>query len=148
MISSHRLVIASVILTSLVLLAAGGSEPKKSASKKDIPHASVTDSHGLQFADIAQSAGLRFLHNNGAFGKKYLPEALGPGCAFIDYDNDGYPDVLLINGKGWPGHEGAGGNALRLYHNNRNGTFTDVTASSGLGLSIYGIGGGIRDLDK
>ena len=58
----------------------------------------------IGFRDITAQAGIRYTHNNGAFGKKYLPETMGPGCAFIDYDNDGYPDVLLINGQDWPGH--------------------------------------------
>ena len=57
-----------------------------------------------RFVDMTGLAGIRFIHNNGAFGKKYLPETLGPGCAFIDFDNDGWPDILLVNGKDWPGH--------------------------------------------
>ena len=47
----------------------------------------------IKFRDITAQAGIRFTHNNGAFGKKWLPETMGPGCAFIDYDNDGYPDM-------------------------------------------------------
>ena len=103
---------------------------------------------GAAFVDITQAAGIRFIHNNGAFGKKYLPETLGPGCAFIDYDNDGYPDILLINGQDWPGHPTSRRSTLKLYHNNRNGTFTDVTAGSGLGISIYGLGVAIGDYDN
>ena len=53
----------------------------------------------IRFRDITAQAGIRFTHNNGAFGKKWLPETMGPGCAFIDYDNDGYPDILLVNGE-------------------------------------------------
>src|SRR5499433_2061105 len=62
----------------------------------------------VRFTDITQLSGIHFTHNNGAFGAKYLPETLGPGCAFIDYDNDGYPDILLINGQAWPGHAASG----------------------------------------
>src|SRR5256885_15609921 len=76
----------------------------------------------VTFRDITAQAGIHFTHNNGAFGKKYLPETMGPGCAFIDYDNDGWPDVLLVNGANWPGHPGAQSTA-KLYHNNHNGTF-------------------------
>ncbi|MGC2695923.1 MAG: CRTAC1 family protein [Candidatus Angelobacter sp.] len=135
----------------IAFLAATGrtpEPPKKPAHKADIPHTSVAGPRALQFADITQSSGIRFVHKNGAFGKKYLPEALGPGCAFIDYDNDGYPDILLVNGKGWSGHEEPGGGTLKLYHNNRNGTFTDVTAAAGLGLSVYGMGVAIGDYDN
>src|SRR5689334_6812370 len=81
----------------------------------------------IHFADITAKAGIHFTHNNGAFGKKWLPETMGPGCAFIDYDNDGYPDILLINGDDFPGHAHGGATTLKLYHNNQNGTFTDVT---------------------
>jgi hypothetical protein len=102
---------------------------------------------GIRFTDITQSAGIRFVHNNGAFGAKYLPETLGPGCAFIDYDNDGYPDILLVNGEDWPGHHRAA-STLKLYHNNRNGTFTDVTAKAGLAISLYGMGVAIGDYDN
>jgi hypothetical protein len=135
----------------MALLTTAGGVPrpaKKPANKADIPRISVTGRQGLQFADVTQSSGIRFVHKNGAFGKKYLPEALGPGCAFIDYDNDGYPDILLINGKGWPGHEEPSGSTLKLYHNNRNGTFTDVTAAAGLALSVYGMGVAIGDYDN
>jgi len=141
---SRRLL--SVLVVLAIVCFAVAATPPKSASKAD-PHSPALP-HRPQFADITQSAGIRFVHNNGSFGQKYLPEALGPGCAFIDYDNDGYPDMLLVNGKGWPGHEGAGGNGLRLYHNNRNGTFTDVTAMAGLRLSIYGMGVAIGDYDN
>ena len=68
----------------------------------------LNSAHGQQitFRDITAQAGLHFLHNNGAFGKKWLPETMGPGCAFIDYDNDGYPDILLVNGEDFPGVTG------------------------------------------
>src|SRR5882672_10133703 len=88
----------------------------------------------IQFRDITAQAGLRFKHNNAAFGKKYLPETMGPGCAFIDYDGDGWPDILLINAQNWPGHSGLA-STPKLYHNNHNGTFTDVTAKAELGIS-------------
>ena len=101
----------------------------------------------VQFSDITQSAGIYFVHNNGAFGAKYLPESLGPGCAFIDYDNDGYPDILLINGQDWPGH-GQKKSTLKLYHNDRNGTFSDVTVKAGLALNLYGMGAAVGDYDN
>src|SRR6516225_8529967 len=89
----------------------------------------------ITFRDITTQAGIHFTHNNGAFGKKWLPETMGPGCAFIDYDNDGYPDIVLINGSDFPGHAHAA-STLKLYHNNGNGTFTDVTAKSGLAVPM------------
>ncbi len=102
----------------------------------------------ITFRDITAQAGIRFVHNNGAFGKKYLPETMGPGCAFIDYDNDGYPDILLINGEDWPGHPKMGPTTPKLYHNNRDGTFTDVTRKAGLAIPIYGMGVAVGDYDN
>src|SRR5713101_9730090 len=81
---------------------------------------------GITFRDITQQSGIRFTHNNGAFGKKFLPETLGPGVAFIDYDNDGWPDIFLVNGTNWPSHVQKH-STPKLYHNNHDGTFTDVT---------------------
>ncbi|HEX2715041.1 MAG TPA: CRTAC1 family protein [Candidatus Acidoferrales bacterium] len=100
-----------------------------------------------QFRDITAGAGIRFIHNNGAFGKKYLPETMGPGCAFIDYDNDGLPDILLVNGMDWPGHHRRT-STLQLYHNNGDGTFTDVTRKAGLAVEMYGMGVAVGDYDN
>jgi hypothetical protein len=102
----------------------------------------------IQFRDITAQAGIHFTHNNGAFGKKWLPETMGPGCAFIDYDNDGYPDIILINGEDFPGHLHAGATTLKLYHNNHDGTFTDVTRKAGLTIPIYGFGVAVGDYDN
>jgi enediyne biosynthesis protein E4 len=102
----------------------------------------------IHFADITKQAGIKFTHNNGAFGKKWLPETMGPGCAFIDYDNDGYPDILLIDGDDFPGHPHGGATTPKLYHNNGNGTFTDVTKKAGLAIPMFGLGAAIGDYDN
>jgi enediyne biosynthesis protein E4 len=107
----------------------------------------VVAAQQIQFRDIATQAGIHFTHNNGAFGKKYLPETMGPGCAFIDYDNDGWPDIALINGENWPGHPGATSTA-KLYHNNHDGTFSDVTAKAGLAVPMFGLGVAVGDYDN
>jgi hypothetical protein len=104
-------------------------------------------SQRIEFRDITAEAGIHFVHNNAAFGKKWLPETLGAGCAFIDYDNDGYPDILLVNGEDWPGHAKAP-STLKLYHNNHDGTFTDVTRKAGLAVSMFGMGVAVGDYDN
>ena len=102
----------------------------------------------VTFLDVTQQAGIRFVHNNGAFGKKFLPETLGPGVAFIDYDNDGWPDIFLVNGTDWPGHASKH-STPKLYHNNHDGTFTDVTHKAGLDAAeVYGMGVAIGDFDN
>ena len=102
---------------------------------------------GFHFTDVTGSAGIDFHHNSGAFGAKYLPETLGPGCAFIDYDADGWLDILLVNGTGWPGRKPQP-STLSLYRNNRNGTFTDVTRRAGLAVEMYGLGVAVADYNN
>jgi hypothetical protein len=101
---------------------------------------------GVVFTDVTARAGIHFTHNSGHSGQKYLPETLGSGCAFFDADGDGWPDILLINGKDWTPR---GRKSLpALYRNNRNGTFTDITRGSGLDIEIYGMGVAIADYDN
>jgi enediyne biosynthesis protein E4 len=110
--------------------------------------ASPSDSSpGFRLVDVTSSAGLQFQHNTGAYGGKLLPETLGSGCAFLDYDRDGWQDILLINGMDWPGHKQRR-STLRLYRNNRNGTFTDVTLHAGLDIEMYGMGVAVGDYDN
>jgi len=94
---------------------------------------------GFRFVDVTSSAGIQFRHNSGAYGGKLLPETLGPGCAFLDYDSDGWQDILLVNGTDWPGHK-RDRSTLKLHRNNRNGTFSDVTRAAGLDIEMYGMG--------
>jgi len=101
----------------------------------------------FSFADVTQHAGIQFQHNSGAYGGKLLPETLGSGCAFLDYDADGWLDILLINGMDWPGHKRQR-STLRLYKNNRNGTFTDVTKAAGLDVEMYGLGVAVGDYNN
>src|SRR5215468_2722131 len=108
---------------------------------------SLLFAQAAQFRDITASAGIHFVHNNAAFGKKWLPETLGAGAAFIDYDNDGYPDILLVNGEDWPGRTKAP-STLKLYHNNHDGTFSDVTRKAGLAVSMFGMGVAVGDYDN
>jgi enediyne biosynthesis protein E4 len=108
---------------------------------------SSSGDNSVRLADVTEAAGISFLHNSGAFGGKYLPETLGSGCAFFDYDGDGWLDLLLLNGMDWPGHERER-TTLKLYRNNRNGTFTDVTHTAGLDVEMYGIGVAVGDYNN
>ena len=102
---------------------------------------------GFRLVDVTESAHIRFRHNSGAYGGKLLPETLGSGCAFLDYDRDGWQDILLINGMDWPGHKRRR-STLQLYRNNRDGTFTDVTRQAGLDIELYGMGAAVGDYNN
>ena len=102
---------------------------------------------GFRLVDVTSQAGIVFQHNSGAYGGKLLPETLGSGCAFLDYDRDGWQDILLINAMDWPRHKSRR-STLRLYKNNRNGTFTDVTRAAGLDIELYGMGVAVGDYNN
>jgi enediyne biosynthesis protein E4 len=101
----------------------------------------------IQFVDVTAQAGISFKHNSGAFGEKYLPETMGSGACFVDYDNDGWQDVLLVNSADWPDHKTHKSYAA-LYRNNQDGTFTDVTREAGLTIEMYGMGCAVGDYDN
>ena len=103
-------------------------------------------SSGVVLKDITAQAGIHFKHNAGKFGKKYLPETMGAGLALFDYNNDGKLDILFVNGKDFQSRGRR--TTAALYRNNGNGTFTDVTAGSGLDIEIYGIGVAVADYDN
>jgi enediyne biosynthesis protein E4 len=130
-------IVAALSLSSIALLSAAMSGENAAAVGSTIT-----------FRDVTQQAGIHFVHNNGAFGKKFLPETLGPGVAFIDYDNDGWPDIFLVNGTDWPGRPDKH-STPKLYHNNHDGTFTDVTQKAGFGnVEMFGMGVAVGDYDN
>jgi enediyne biosynthesis protein E4 len=128
-----KILSAAGVLICAVLIYAGTKEA-------GMPAAAV------HFTDVTAQAGIHFTHNSGRAGKKFLPETLGSGAAFFDADGDGWPDILLINSKDWTPRGRKSFPAL--YRNNRDGTFTDITAGSGLDVEMYGIGVAIGDYDN
>ena len=126
---------------------ADAAQPSQQAGGATTTETAARPSGPIEFTDVTAQAGIHFKHNSGAFGKKYLPETLGPGCAFIDYDNDGWQDIIFVNSMNWPEHKGAK-TYMALYHNNKDGTFTDVTAQAGLAVEMYGLGVAVGDFDN
>ncbi|HYO91794.1 MAG TPA: VCBS repeat-containing protein, partial [Pyrinomonadaceae bacterium] len=152
-------VIYYLLLTAILLLAGcKKSSPEEAATEQTSAEQAVTQSAQptpeqprptgpIEFTDVTTQAGIRFKHNSGAFGKKYLPETIGAGGAFLDYDNDGWQDILLVNSMDWPEQKRAK-SFMALYHNNKDGTFTDVTGQAGLAVEMYGIGAAVADYDN
>ena len=102
----------------------------------------------VRFTDITQAAGIHFVHVNGAYGERLMPETIGSGAAFFDYDRDGDQDLFLVNSSEWKDHRTLPAPPTQhLYRNDGNGHFEDVTAAAGLALSTYGMGVAIGDYD-
>jgi tetratricopeptide (TPR) repeat protein len=102
----------------------------------------------LQFTDVTAAAGVVFRHEAGATGKKWYPETMGAGGGFFDYDGDGWVDILLVNGRQWPGERQEPEPTMRLYRNRGDGTFEDVTQRAGLAIPLYGMGMVAADYDN
>jgi hypothetical protein len=139
----HRRIILSLALIAFSALLVGNTPATLALQEK----AAVRPSGPIQFTDVTTQAGIHFKHNSGAFGKKYLPETMGGGVCVLDYDNDGWQDILFVNSMNWPGHSGKT-SLPALYHNNHDGTFTDVTAKAGLAVEMYGLGCAVADYDN
>jgi hypothetical protein len=101
----------------------------------------------IQFVDVTDPAGIRFIHENGASGKKYLPETMGSGGAFLDYNGDGWLDILLLNGMKFR-NRSTDRTFPALYRNNGDDTFTDVTREAGLAVQFFGMGVSAADYDN
>ena len=125
------------------------SQPSPKAAPADVstPLPADRPSGPIRFVDVTQAAGIHFRHNSGAYGKKYLPETMGSGVCVIDYDGDGWQDILFVNSMDWPEHK-TSVSTPALYHNNHDGTFTDVTSTSGLAKEMYGLGCAVGDFDN
>ncbi len=137
-----------LVLAAILLLGAlafvmksrmSGQQSSSSSGKPPLAPAAA-------FSDITQAAGISFIHNNGATGSKWLPETMGGGVAFLDFDGDGSPDLLFVNGTGWD--RNAGQTTAALYRNDGSGRFVDVTAGSGLDVPLQGMGVAVGDYDN
>ena len=128
------------ILAVCSWLGCGQPAPEPGASIETLAPNTVT------FTDVTEEAGIGFEHHNGRSGRKYLPETLGSGCAFFDYDNDGLPDIFLVNSMPWSGS--AEGIISKLYRNVGGGRFEDVTEAAGLAEPMYGMGVAAADYDN
>lgn len=100
----------------------------------------------IRFTEVTKEAGIDFVHVNGAYGRKLMPETVGSGCAFADFDADSNLDLLIVNGTNWPGHKTPVGKC-RLYRGDGKGRFTDVSEGSGVERPLYGMGVAVADYD-
>lgn len=138
MLSRAPLPVCAAVLLGLTA-GCNHSKPEPPPAAKYVP---------VTFSDVSEKAGIKFKHCSGATGKKYMPETVGSGVAFIDYDNDGKPDILYVNSTDWPDNPRKKPHYPALYHNNGDGTFTDVTEKAGLKIDVYGQGVAVGDFDN
>jgi hypothetical protein len=145
-----------LILTVLLLAGCRGEgKPSSSAASSPAPAAGSAaprtpagSAPEVRFEERSAASGLDFVHVNGAFGRKWLPETMGSGAAFLDYDGDGDQDLFLVNGRSWPGRPSARRASQALYQNDGKGSFRDVTKRAGLELEYYGMGAAAGDVDN
>jgi len=147
------LVIAALFAGAVYVLKRKPAAPPPQITKLNAPMSPARPQAEIpvvKFTDITKAAGINFVHNNGAYGEKLLPETMGGGVAFLDFDSDGNQDLLMVNSAYWPWHipEGKRQTTLALYRNDGHGHFTDLTAGSGLDVSVYGMGAAIGDYDN
>jgi enediyne biosynthesis protein E4 len=132
------------------MLLAGCSPKPAEAPRATAPPASSSPppapANAVTFTEVAGALGIDFVHNNGAAGKKNMPETVGSGVAFLDYDNDGWQDLLLVNSMSWPGDK-LRRSTYRLYRNEQ-GAYKDVTKAAGLEIELYGMGAAVGDYDN
>ena len=100
----------------------------------------------VKFTNVTDASGIEFRHFTGSIGERYMPETMGAGCAFLDYDADGRLDILLANGTSLMPAGPVG--TPRLYRNTGNGQFVDVTEAAGLDVPMYGMGITAADYDN
>ncbi len=120
----------------------------RSAEKKTGERSESTQVTFPHFVEVSRQAGIRFILASGNRQKRYIIESLAGGVAWIDYNNDGYPDLLLVNSTTWEDWHSGHAPPSRLYRNNRDGTFTDVTARAGLKRAGWGMGVAVGDYDN
>jgi enediyne biosynthesis protein E4 len=135
----------TLVAAAGALLAAGcGSEAPPADTRADEQTASLDELVVPLLVDITDDSGLEFVHVTGAVGDKWMPETVGSGGGFLDYDADGHLDIFLVNGRGWTGDDGA---RSALFRNRGDGTFVDVSAETGTDLHVYGMGAVFADYD-
>ncbi|MCP3962062.1 MAG: CRTAC1 family protein [bacterium] len=117
----------------------------ETAAPEEVTAAAAPD---VRFADVTAAAGIDFVHHNGGYGDKLLPETMGGGVAFFDADGDGDEDLVFVNSSSWPHRGSAGADpTMAFYLNDGGGTFTDATREAGLDVSFYGMGVAAADVD-
>jgi hypothetical protein len=147
------LIVALAVLAALYMVHPPQREPPTVTDTRIqapmVPKQAPVSPPAVTFADITKAAGIDFVHINGAYGEKLLPETMGGGVAFLDYDNDQDQDLLFVNSGAWRTESPSAKHAIAaLYRNDGSGHFENTTVQSGLTASGYGMGAAVGDYDN
>ena len=137
----------ATLLPALCLLALLAPAACRGRTETAAPAAVEEPAAAVRFTEVTRAAGLGFTHNSGARGRKYLPETMGSGLVFFDYDGDGFADLFFINSADWP-ESRRGLSYPALYRNLGDGRFEETTKKAGLLIESYGIGATAADYDN
>ncbi len=153
----RRALIGSLIVIGGIALMVGGyfilpdgDDDSVATAESSGPQQSAVETNAPVFAftDVTAQAGIDFVHESGAYGERLLPETMGGGVAFFDFDGDGWQDLLMIDSGEWPWRDDARASRSTLYRNLGDGTFTDVTETTGFRADGYGMGVAAGDYDN
>lgn len=134
------------ILCLLVFLTACS---ENQSSDNQAVEATQTTETKIQFTEISKEAGVNVKHESGAYGEFFMPETMGSGAGFIDYNGDNFQDIIIVGGGSWAKSANQNVTSLRLFKNNKNGTFTETTSEMGLDkINCYGFGITVGDYDN
>ena len=144
----NRRLVAVIVTLWVFTLSLAAAQPPSAPTAKVEPAASLTPPK-VNFVDIAEHAGVTAkTEDGGDKTKRYIIETTGSGAAFFDFDNDGWPDIFLVNGSRLEGFPKGQEPTSHLYSNQHDGTFSDVTQKAGVGLVGWGQGVCAGDYDN
>lgn len=132
----------------LIIFSSCSDQAGRKTGQDSIPTDLPNPNDGIRFVDVTQSVGIHFRHSNGGNGRHYYIETMSGGGAFLDYDGDGWLDILLLQGTPLPGSEKKARLTPALYHNRHGRAFEEATAGSGLDREFYGMGVAVGDYDN
>ena len=148
------LVIVAAVIAGVFYAKRTRPRPAEKVTTLSAPAAAIPTAAKIptvKLTDVTAASGIRFAHNNGAYGEKLLPETMGGGVAFFDFDNDGAQDLFFVNSSHWPWDKEQASkpkSTMVLYRNDGQGRFIDATSGSGLDVSFYGMGAAVGDYDN